>query len=1013
VPKRHFICDGAGARLSKVSVTSLPVVDRELAAAARHRNTYRTRVAVSLAGLVVLGGLALVAEQIQSAEQGRLLFGILSVLAFLYCLFAGVAVTADGLSEEKREGTLGLLFLTDLKGYDVVLGKLAASSLKSFYGLLACVPVLALSMLLGGVTAGEMVRAVAVLLNTLFFSLALGVFVSTLSRNERKAMFAAAALILLLAAGPWCLFAGGRGMSTPLTGVEKFLLWPSPIFAVWLALSPTAAPGLAGPPEFWRSLASTHALGWLLLICSSLVLPRVWSDRPRSGRRLRWWEKWQRWSFGGQAIRRTIRARLLDQNPILWLAGRDRFKLKQVWIFLGVLGFLWIPAWLVSFDTAITAAVFLLFCAQGVLKLWVVSEVCSRWVEDRRSGALELLLSSPLNVSEIARGQWLALRAQFGKAAALLLALDLLLWIVVKTRYIDSSTPRLLTIIPAGMVMFVVDLVALRWVALWLALTSKNLSQAMGGAWVRILGLPWLIHLGLYLSWSLIFQFAGRPGPDLTVLAWTICWVTIGLVFDAIFGWRAKRGFLMEFRALASERLGSRKSAWTPLELIRSAVDAITSRFSISGGEHAPPRVPTGALAGRSSHDDGPEAGVLATPERLAGAPTTARQARALPGAARRHAFGWVLVGAMLLIIGWFGWYRWSLGRQIQVQLAAIQKAGYPVTEAELIKWHRPIPGEENAASVVEGAAIALYSTQWLPKPAQDLVRSIPTTGPSLRAERLSAETRQALASFVSSNQTALSRVHEVTRYPKSRYDSVWNRTQNPGWAWWVPDLRGAHELLHLQRPTSRPLRLHLGVSDALPKLVVYRIIEPIFRFPQPVQVSCWETKLTDMLIELAAYRLDVVLADEPVSTGVTTRVFNHFLGECGVTFCAAPPLAEKLRRGFPGSLNGAPALLPMSSSGLRRSLEKWFQATGVRPRLACEIEDPALVNVLALHGLGFMPVPTLVVQEVIDRFGFRAIGRTEECQQQFNAITPERKLAYPAVTAITSDARLRLFPGR
>ncbi|MBM3836520.1 MAG: LysR family transcriptional regulator [Verrucomicrobia bacterium] len=214
------------------------------------------------------------------------------------------------------------------------------------------------------------------------------------------------------------------------------------------------------------------------------------------------------------------------------------------------------------------------------------------------------------------------------------------------------------------------------------------------------------------------------------------------------------------------------------------------------------------------------------------------------------------------------------------------------------------------------------------------------------------------------------------------------------------------------QRPTSRPLRLHLGVSDALPKLVVYRIIEPIFRFPQPVQVSCWETKLTDMLIELAAYRLDVVLADEPASTGVTTRVFNHFLGECGVTFCALPVLADKLKRGFPRSLNGAPALLPMSSSGLRRSLEKWFQATGVRPRLAAEIEDPALVNVLALHGLGFMPVPTFVVEEVINRFGFRAIGRTDECQQQFYAITPERRLTHPAVTAITSDARGRMFPG-
>lgn len=212
------------------------------------------------------------------------------------------------------------------------------------------------------------------------------------------------------------------------------------------------------------------------------------------------------------------------------------------------------------------------------------------------------------------------------------------------------------------------------------------------------------------------------------------------------------------------------------------------------------------------------------------------------------------------------------------------------------------------------------------------------------------------------------------------------------------------------QRPTSRPLRVNLGVADALPKLVAYHIIEPIFRLPQPVQVSCWETRVTDMLVELGAYRLDLVLADEPASSGVTSNVFNHFLGESGVTFCAEPRLAARLRRGFPQSLNGAPALLPISNSGLRRSLEKWFHTTGVRPRLVGEFYDPAFVSILALHGLGFMTVPTIIVKEIVGRFGFCVIGRTDECQQQFYAITPERKLTHPAVTAITSAASRRLF---
>jgi LysR family transcriptional activator of nhaA len=211
-------------------------------------------------------------------------------------------------------------------------------------------------------------------------------------------------------------------------------------------------------------------------------------------------------------------------------------------------------------------------------------------------------------------------------------------------------------------------------------------------------------------------------------------------------------------------------------------------------------------------------------------------------------------------------------------------------------------------------------------------------------------------------------------------------------------------------RPTARPLRINLGVADAIPKLVAYRIIEPIFTLPQPVQLSCSEADVSEMLLELAAYRLDLVIADEPASSGVAPNIFNHFLGESDVTFCAVPELAKRLARGFPQSLNGAPALLPMSNTGLRRSLEKWFQAMGVRPRLVGEFYDPAFVSVVALHGFGFMPVPTLVVPELVRRVGFRSFGRVKECQQQFYAITAERKLAHPAVAALTSNARDRLF---
>lgn len=212
------------------------------------------------------------------------------------------------------------------------------------------------------------------------------------------------------------------------------------------------------------------------------------------------------------------------------------------------------------------------------------------------------------------------------------------------------------------------------------------------------------------------------------------------------------------------------------------------------------------------------------------------------------------------------------------------------------------------------------------------------------------------------------------------------------------------------QRPTARPLRVHIGITDSLPKLMSYEIIKPIFKTAQPVQAVCREGKAADLLGQLAAYRLDIVLADEPAPSSLPIKVFNHLLGECGMSFCAAPKLAATLKRKFPQSLNAAPVLLPATNAALRQSLEKWFQAEGLRPRLVAEFDDAALMKVAAVDSLGFFALPTLVAKETATRYGFQVIGRTDECRQQFYAISAERKLTHPAVQAITSQAKTILF---
>lgn len=220
------------------------------------------------------------------------------------------------------------------------------------------------------------------------------------------------------------------------------------------------------------------------------------------------------------------------------------------------------------------------------------------------------------------------------------------------------------------------------------------------------------------------------------------------------------------------------------------------------------------------------------------------------------------------------------------------------------------------------------------------------------------------------------------------------------------------NEFLHSvkQRPTKRPLRVHIGIADSLPKLVSHEIIKPVFNTGQPVQVVCLEGKVSDLLAQLVAYRLDIVLADEPATSSLRLKVFNHLLGECSVSFCAEPKLAATLKAGFPRSLDNAPVLLPTTSTALRRSLEHWFHSQRIHPRLVAEYDDAALLKIAAVDGLGFFALPSMVEQEAVTRYRFEVVGRTEECREQFYAISAERRLTNPAVLAITSNARSALF---
>ncbi|MFT3784449.1 MAG: LysR family transcriptional regulator [Nibricoccus sp.] len=211
------------------------------------------------------------------------------------------------------------------------------------------------------------------------------------------------------------------------------------------------------------------------------------------------------------------------------------------------------------------------------------------------------------------------------------------------------------------------------------------------------------------------------------------------------------------------------------------------------------------------------------------------------------------------------------------------------------------------------------------------------------------------------------------------------------------------------QRPTVQAYRLQVGVCDSLPKLVAQAILEPAILLPS-VQLVCREGKLDELLVQLALHRLDIVLADEPAGSSAKARVFNHLLGESRVIFCAEPQLAKKLKRGFPGSLDGAPALLPADQMPLRRLVENWFRSKQVVPKLRAECEDLALLKVMASRRGGFVALPEAVKEEAQLRYGLVPIGVAQNCHEQFYAITAERKITHPTISLLTSQAQKLVF---
>lgn len=525
-------------------MTTLPIVTRELRVASRRSGLYWNRL--------IFGGIAILAEAyfllitsqggIRTLLRAKTFFYMMVGLAVLYSLIAGARSASDCVSREKREGTLGLLFLTDLKGYDVVIGKLASNGLTVFYGFLAIFPVLGVAFLLGGVTGGEFFRVTLAMLNLLFMALAAGMVTSTLLTKARPAFYYAAAFLYLLL------------VVSPPVGQELIQEGYSFLGRTLVCISPITPLHDAGIPMghynyFWTDLFFSNLFGWGLLGFASWKIPNCWQTK---NSRLTWRERLAQFGYGNSKIRSEIRKRLVDKNPYYWLISRKRFGRASVWCVIGLTVLIYATARLWNFYkpvSMIDVTIFIIFSLSHLLLLtWIASVASMHLDEFRRDGSLEFLLcATPITESEILNGQWLGLKRLFLGPFLVLMAGDLLqFWeFYMKSNFREEAFGILFI-----MTLFLISVVPAIWIAMWVGVSSSKPGHGAGSALFKVLIIPLLIS-----GFMLVMSRGG--GGHFGIFFLFIC-----AIMDSIFWVSAYSNLKDNLRKMAVPPMNDRGSFW-------------------------------------------------------------------------------------------------------------------------------------------------------------------------------------------------------------------------------------------------------------------------------------------------------------------------------------------------------------------------------------------------------------------------------------------------------------------
>lgn len=505
-------------------MTLLPIVERELRAGARGRAVYWTRFAVVLVGMLVcLPRLISPVMFGSSAAVGRDLLNAVVSAAFLVSC-AACLLTADLISSERRQGTLGLLLLTRVRLLDVLVGKLVSAGLVSLCALAALLPILIMPVLAGGATGGEVFRKGLALLGTLFLALAAGLWASARGREwgqtGRKALIVVA--VAVLAPFVTGTFLGRRSA----VGGEMNLLSPLGTLSAAGDVAYKAA-GVA----YWVSLLLVQGVAWSLLFGAVFRLRRGWQEEraettacalPTPGE-------------GEAEAAPTARRPLDDQmHPLAWLLQRQHGVRAIIWLAaLAGLSHLWaIPivgrfAGSTSVYWSMASPIMLAMgIVEGALFAWAASRF---FVEARRTGELELLLTTPMGATQMVSTQWKVLKRALRWPLVLMVVPVLVQagYAVLKMP-VPFGRPQSYQLEYVAVALFqgvntIFGVWALCWLGMWFGFRARGPGRAVVWAVTLAKGLPYLINILTWLFYvALVRALFGRISMSFLILPWLL-----------------------------------------------------------------------------------------------------------------------------------------------------------------------------------------------------------------------------------------------------------------------------------------------------------------------------------------------------------------------------------------------------------------------------------------------------------------------------------------------------------